>query len=298
MEQPTQTGAACLSPDQRRVFDRLRDEFFAGTQLRGRCLECKLLKLASSFETPPAKDWAGLTVGGCVERFATLSRLNDQQEIVQIRGPATNWYCALAEQAGNALPAGIPDGPILFDDIRRNKFGVPVGLRGPRPVVNRDALGRWLGFVFATLKQQEHEALHVHWGTPMGPMSYGFATLDVDLCAASVLAMDLAGLTATLAPVPTDTGVGQREDPRVKLRGRDEGPIVLGTTKRKLTTPQYNVVKALLDAGHAGLTKDELVEKSGHEDARGILTRLSASDDDWKEVIHFAVQTGGGYRIR
>jgi hypothetical protein len=86
--------------------------------------------------------------------------------------------------------------------------------------------------------------------------------------------------------------------PRIVLRGRDEGPIVLGKPKRKLTTPQYNVVKALLGAGDAGLTKDELVSKSGHEDARGILTRLAEKDPDWKEVIHFAGQTGGGYRIK
>jgi len=95
-----------------------------------------------------------------------------------------------------------------------------------------------------------------------------------------------------------DEGGDYKHSRRVALRGREEEPIVLGKTKRKLTLPQYNVVKALLDAGDVGLTKDELVSKSGHEDARGILTRLAKKDPDWKQVIHFAGQTGGGYRIK
>jgi hypothetical protein len=84
---------------------------------------------------------------------------------------------------------------------------------------------------------------------------------------------------------------------RVELRGRTESPIVLGKEKEKLTDAQYDVVKALLDAGADGLTKDELVEKSRHEDARGVLRRLKQKDDDWDQVIHFAEKTGGGYRI-
>jgi hypothetical protein len=84
---------------------------------------------------------------------------------------------------------------------------------------------------------------------------------------------------------------------RVVLRSREEGAIVLGKPKRKLTTPQYNVVKALLEAGEVGLTKDELVSKSKHGDARGILTRL-AEKEDWKKVIHLAGLTGRRYRIK
>ncbi len=201
---PSAHKAQDLSPDQRRLFDRLRTEFLAGMQLPPGSLECKLLKLANSFEIPPASEWAGLTMGGGVERFLTLSRLNELQEIIHIRGPATDWFCELAERAGAALPSGIPDYPILFDDIRRNECGIPIGIRGPYPVLNRGALERWIGFVFATLKQHEHEALRVRWGTTMGPLSYGFATLDRDLCAVSVLAIDLARLTTPLPPVPTD----------------------------------------------------------------------------------------------
>jgi nucleoside phosphorylase len=183
--------APTLSAEKRRAFDHLRGEFEAGTQMP-MGLECKLLKLADSFESPPATAWAGLKVGGCDERFLLLSKLNDQQEIVQIRGPATGWFSEVAERAGNALPLWIPDKPILFDDPQR-------GFGRVRSVMNRDGYKRWIGFVFATIKQHAPKALRVTWGTPMGPLSYGSATLDRDLCAASVLAIDLARLTTAAA---------------------------------------------------------------------------------------------------
>jgi hypothetical protein len=184
---PAPLEAQGLSADQRRTFDHLRAEFLAGTQLPT-SLECKLPKLADSFDTPPAIEWAGLQVGGCVERFLTLSRLNDMQEIAQVRGPATGWFCELAERAGNALPLFVLDLPVLFDDIRR-------GCGGPRPVISRGPLERWIGFVFTVLKKHEHVALQIRWETQMGPLSHGLATLDRDLFAASVLVIDLAKLT-------------------------------------------------------------------------------------------------------
>jgi hypothetical protein len=196
---------ASLTQEQREAFRRLRADFEAGMTAH-RELECKLMKLADSFETPPAAVWAELRVGGCHEQFPTLSRLNDMQEIVQIRGPATRWFCEVAERAGNALPAWVPDNPILFDNIRRNGAGLPVGLSVPRPTMNRSPLARWVGFVFAILKQREHEALQVRWGTHEGPLSYALATLDRDLFAASVLAIDLAELAAVSTDAPPQAG--------------------------------------------------------------------------------------------
>jgi hypothetical protein len=196
LEKHLQVGSAgpeapALSAEQRRTFDQLRAEFEVGAQMP-MAVECKLLKLADSFESPPAIKWAGLEIGGCVERFLTLSKLNDQQEIIQIRGPATEWFCQVAERAGNALSPRIADLPLLFDDPK-------CGFGGPLPVMNRDACERWIGFVFATIKQHAPEALRVTWGTPMGPLSYGFATLDRNLCSASILAIDLARLTTAAA---------------------------------------------------------------------------------------------------
>lgn len=201
LEKPAQAdspaGSETLSAEQRRQFDLLRAEFEGGAHLP-MGLECKLLKLADSFESPPATEWASLEVGGRVERFLTLSKLNDQQEIVQIRGPATEWFCQAAERAANALPTWIPDRPILFDDPQR-------GFGQPRPVMNRDACERWIGFVFAIIKRHAPEALRVTWGTGMGPLSYGFATLDRDLCGASILAIDLAWLTTAAAATAKQT---------------------------------------------------------------------------------------------
>jgi hypothetical protein len=89
------------------------------------------------------------------------------------------------------------------------------------------------------------------------------------------------------------------DDPRLELRGRDEGPIVLGKEKQPLTERQYNVVKALLDAGERGLSKDKLDEKSGHSEARKVLRALRRSDTDWAAVIHMPGKAGsGGYRIK
>lgn len=85
---------------------------------------------------------------------------------------------------------------------------------------------------------------------------------------------------------------------KIILREQHRVPFVHGKEKRKLTLVQYKTIKALLDAGDNGLTKDELVEKSGHSDARGALRRLKNSDPDWEKVIHFPGLSGGRYRVK
>jgi hypothetical protein len=72
---------------------------------------------------------------------------------------------------------------------------------------------------------------------------------------------------------------------------------VCGAEQDRLTAPQYDVVKALIEAGERGLSKDELDRNSKHGDARNILKRLAKSNSIWKDVIHFAGKTGGRYRI-
>jgi hypothetical protein len=83
----------------------------------------------------------------------------------------------------------------------------------------------------------------------------------------------------------------------VILARPSEEPTVLGKTKPRLNQSRYNVVLALLKAGDEGLSKDSLIEKSGHEDAVGILKRLAESDLDWNAVIKLAGIPGGRYRI-
>src|ERR1051325_345720 len=61
------------------------------------------------------------------------------------------------------------------------------------------------------------------------------------------------------------------QSPVVLLAGKTKQPMVRGKAKPVLRHTQYNVVKALVDAGASGLTVDQLVHQSSHGDARGIL---------------------------
>ena len=72
---------------------------------------------------------------------------------------------------------------------------------------------------------------------------------------------------------------------------------VNGKEKPSLTWAQYHVVKALIEAGNDGLTKDQLDVKSGRFEARKILRRLANSDPDWAAVIKMAGRPGCHYRI-
>lgn len=85
--------------------------------------------------------------------------------------------------------------------------------------------------------------------------------------------------------------------PPVVLNGPGCPPAVLGKQKETLRVAQYNVVQALLDAGPAGLTKDELVRRSRHGDAVNIIKRLARSDADWAAVLPLPVTSGKGYRL-
>jgi hypothetical protein len=71
---------------------------------------------------------------------------------------------------------------------------------------------------------------------------------------------------------------------------------LFGKEKPPLTVAQYDVVKALIEAGPRGLTKDELELKSGRGGARKTL-RLLLDDPDWSRVVAMAGKTGQRYRI-
>jgi len=69
--------------------------------------------------------------------------------------------------------------------------------------------------------------------------------------------------------------------------------FVKGIEKRGLSEPQMNVLQALYEAGHEGLSKKHL--ERDHSDARGILKRLIKADPDWAAVIHFPGKAHRGY---
>jgi hypothetical protein len=83
----------------------------------------------------------------------------------------------------------------------------------------------------------------------------------------------------------------------VKLCGRDEGPIVYGVRKKRLTPARYDIIKALLEADR-NLTKDQLDSKSGRTEARKTLKKLFDSDKDWAKAIILPEGPGTGYGIR
>jgi len=103
------------------------------------------------------------------------------------------------------------------------------------------------------------------------------------------------------AAVATGQAADQQsdEEQRIILRGQGKPPVVLGKEKQPLTFREYNIVKALLDAGEHGLTKDKLDDKSGHSEARKVLSALRDGDPDWAAVIQMPGGPGrGGYRIK
>jgi hypothetical protein len=197
---PRPNGPPAIPDAARRKFADLRGWFErcseTGKSLsRGFDTSCKFVKLADSFTTPPASEWAQWESGGCVEKACRLSRLDDHQEFFQIRGPATGQFLELATEAGCALPAELfPDKPVLFNDTEMLPRGIYIEHAAPYPVMVRDPFERWVGFVYSTIRRHRPEALTIWWGTREGPMSYGMATLDRDIYAASALAIDLAGL--------------------------------------------------------------------------------------------------------
>ena len=73
--------------------------------------------------------------------------------------------------------------------------------------------------------------------------------------------------------------------------------MVKGKPKHHLKKAQYDVVCALIQAGSAGLTKDQFDTQSHHGDARRIMKRLAKSDPDWESVLIFPGKPGLGYRI-
>ena len=64
--------------------------------------------------------------------------------------------------------------------------------------------------------------------------------------------------------------------------------------KSILSPARYDVVQTLIEAGESGLAKDDLDRKSGHTEARKLLSALAKSDRDWKSVIRFPGKDGMG----
>ena|GEM_PF-5679492 len=80
-------------------------------------------------------------------------------------------------------------------------------------------------------------------------------------------------------------------------RGHNPAAIIVKTFIRTLTAAQFDVLKALIEASPAGLSKHQLIARSHHGDAIGVLRRLARAHGPWRHVIDLPGVPGGGYRI-
>jgi hypothetical protein len=96
---------------------------------------------------------------------------------------------------------------------------------------------------------------------------------------------------------PSPPAVTVVVDPPVKLNEKDHSAIVLGVRKDGLTDARFAVIQALLKVWPEGLSKDQLVRQSGHDDAVNVLKRLAKSDQDWGKVIQLPGKPGRKYRL-
>jgi hypothetical protein len=106
----------------------------------------------------------------------------------------------------------------------------------------------------------------------------------------------LPAIREGLDGLPEPAGNSSANSPVVLGGSAMDDVVVLGKPKR-LTKPRYDVIKALVNAFPQTLTQDQLIAKSDHSDAVGILKRLARRDPDWKVVIKLAGSTGGGYGL-
>lgn len=86
--------------------------------------------------------------------------------------------------------------------------------------------------------------------------------------------------------------------PGVTIGRQVEHPIIRGHKKKCLGNSAFDVVLSLCTAGEKGLSKRNLIEKSGHKNAITFLRRLR-EDPDWKWALIFPDDDGKpNYRIR
>ncbi len=120
--------------------------------------------------------------------------------------------------------------------------------------------------------------------------------LNAGRCA-EILRQALHELLQENRPGPS-TGDGQSQ-PKccVVLRGKGERPLVLGREVSPVTSAQYDVLQALVNAGEDGLSLTELGRDSGHGSARNVLKNLADSFSAWQQVILLPGAPGRRYRL-
>src|SRR5262245_46623664 len=178
-----------------------------------RDLTVQVLRLADSFRTPPATEWAGIERGGDgwgVPKYYVLSHLDANRVVCALRGPGLETFQELANRAGALLPAWPAQPyPALLNDVgafarycdpEQFPWATLAGDLWNRGMVteHRGNVERWLGLVFGVL--MAHRLEHLNLATrPEGmtdaislePANAMLTLRGMDLFAASARAIEL-----------------------------------------------------------------------------------------------------------
>lgn len=151
----------------------------------------------------------------------------------------------------------------------------------------------------ASYKATEDEAAHLAGCQHMSRVLAFPVIADRIKAEADRMAAEGGGDEAGAVELPEERrAVAKSASGAIVLYNLKDCPFVLGKRKSPLSTPRYAVVKALIEAGEQGLTKDGLVKASGKGGAVNIMKGLAGSDKDWEAVLLLPGKTGGRYRIK
>ncbi len=250
-------------------FGRLRDTFLRLAVAHShfpRELSARVLRLADSFRTPPATEWAGIERGGDgwgIPHFYVLSHLCANRVVCVLRGPGWETFQELANRAGALLPCWPAQPyPAVLNDVgafarycdtaRFPWAGVACEVwNGGMVTDHRGNVERWLGLVFGllmahrlehlTLVTRPEDVTHSVGGEPVNAM---LTLRGMNLFAASALAIELAGLVPiqmiasnNFSPVPLAAS-GEASP-----MSAPEPQTLVEDTKRELVHPTPTVAR-------------------------------------------------------
>lgn len=223
-------GGGSLSPDDtRRQFGDLAGCFVAARELAagagGRLdLSAAVFSHGTSFGLPAGAAVAGYPLPG-PRTVYVLSARGAAKEFCVLAGPRVEAFVELADRAGALLPdwPAVPY-PTLFGPADRATAALDGYVTDHRGNVER-----WIGFVFATLKERAPDGLEVRAVPAAGGGGISFLDLrGLDLFSASARAIELAGLTdpqsggrEPVGPPPPVTPVWDRTARRLTYRGEE-----------------------------------------------------------------------------
>ena len=200
----------------------------------------RLVKVASTFETPPAHLWPGNPLGVVYQSLRLSQRYADAEYLLY--GHQSEEIMRICSEAGQCLPASTPDHAVLFIRKRELPNGISFGQSCGMAYLNPEPTARWVRFVFNFLQQRNDCDLSIEWESDpiyirggYEPL-YGSAFFDKGFANACVRAID--HLLETL-PSPENSESRAGETPLAKPE--ETPPAIpanaLGEQKPSITVP-------------------------------------------------------------